>query len=264
VNTNSGIDAGDGIVWFQGGGNWFVARNAVTNFGLEDFGLEGVQFNAGPGAGVGNEFETLVNSPSTAASTAVWTGWKGGSGFTSDFFDHSFSMVGNGIHGGRYGQLGASFFNNQDPSNTNTPQRIHFNGNSVEVYPAINDVFTWDYPGAAVTGPWSEFLNASGNTLVAGGHGIHWQDNNTNSLVLKNDFVSASYRGLTYTGTNGAVLNITAAKNLLNQGSSSHLRLRFEDGPGWFLLRNRYRANGSTNDINAFVEAPGSPIHFVH
>lgn len=51
VNTNQQIDAGDGIVWFQGGGNWFVARNFVTNYGLE-----GVQFSAGPGVGVGEHF----------------------------------------------------------------------------------------------------------------------------------------------------------------------------------------------------------------
>jgi hypothetical protein len=255
VNTNEQIDAGDGIVWFQEGGNWFVARNAVTNFGLE-----GVQFNAGPGAGVASDFETLVNTPSTAAYTAVWVGsYLGGSGSTNVNLDHSFSLVGNHVHGGRYGQLGGTFYNL-----VLSPQRVHFNGNSVELYPAINAVFSWDYPGAAVTGPWSEFLNASGNTLVAGGHGIHWQDNATNALVLKNDFASATYRGLTYTGTNGAVLNITVAKNLLNQGTGSHLRMRFEDSPGYFLLRNRYRANGSTNDINPFIETPGSPAHFVH
>jgi hypothetical protein len=254
VNTNEQIDAGDGIVWFQEGGNWFVARNAVTNFGLE-----GVQFSAGPAAGVANDFGTMVSTPSTAAYVAAWSGWEGGSGDTNVYLDHSFALVANRIYGGRYGQLGGNFFNAN-----RTPQRVHFNGNAVELYPAINAVFGWDYPGAAVTGPWSEFLNASGNTLVAGGHGIHWQDNNTNSLVLRNDFASATYRGLTHTGTNGAVLNITVAENLLNQGSSSHLRLRFEDSSGFFLLRNRYRVTGSTNDINPFIETPGSPVHFVH
>jgi hypothetical protein len=99
---------------------------------------------------------------------------------------------------------------------------------------------------------------------VSGGHGIHWQDNATNALVLKNDFTASTYRALTYSGTNGTVLNITAAKNLLNQGSGSHLRLRFEDSLGYFLLRNRYQANGGTNAINPFIETPGSPIHFVH
>lgn len=207
----------------------------------------------------GNTFDTLVSTPSTAAYVATWTGWLGGSGTTNNHFDHSFGMVGNIIRGGRYGQLGNSHFNTGV-----TPQRVHFNGNTVELHPAINAVFGWDYPGAAVAGDWMDFLNASGNTLFVGGHGVHWQNHATNALVLKNDFAAASYRALTYTGTNGAVHTITAAKNLLNQGTASHLRLRFEDSSGWFLLRNSYWMNGSTNVINPFIETPGSPVHFVH
>jgi hypothetical protein len=254
VNTNEQIDAGDGIVWFQGGGNWFVARNAVTNFGLE-----GVQFSAGPAAGVANDFGTMVSTPSTAAYVAAWSGFEGGSGDTNVYLDHSFALVGNRIYGGRSGQLGGNHFNNNP-----TPQRVHFNGNTVELLPPLNAAFAHDYPGAAVNGEWSEYLNASGNRLIGGGHGVRWGNNGTNALVHKNDFAAASYRALTYTATNAGVGNITVSKNVLNQGTGSHLRMRFEDSPGYFLLRNRYRANGSTNEISPFIETPGSPIHFVH
>ena len=109
-------------------------------------------------------------------------GQVGGSSSTGGFLDHSFSMMGNRIYGGRYGQLSGAYFNNQTTNNAFTPQRVHFNGNSVELYPADNVVWLHDYPGAAIAGSWSEFLNASGNTLVDGGHGIHWQDNGTNAL----------------------------------------------------------------------------------
>ncbi len=81
---------------------------------------------------------------------------------------------------------------------------------------------------------------------------------------IKNDFGAASYRSLSFTSTNTGVLNITAAKNILNQGSASHVRPRIEDAPGWFLRRNSYRMNGSTNNINLFIEPSGSPVHFVH
>lgn len=256
VNTNQQIDAGDGIAYLQGGGNWFVARNLVTNYGLE-----GVQFSAGPGAGVANDFGTLVSSYSAAAYVAAWTGWPGASGLTNVNLDHSFSLVGNRIYGGRHGQLGGNHFNTGV-----TPQRVHFNGNSVEVHPPINSEsgWSWDYPGAAVSGEWSEFLNVSGNLLVTGGHGVRWQDNGTNALILKNDFSTANYRALSVTSTNAELLSIIAAKNLLNQGSGSHVRMRIEDSPGWYLWQNSYRANGSTNPVNPFLAPSGNSTHFVH
>lgn len=254
VNTNAEIDAGDGIVYLQGGGNWFVARNFITNYGLE-----GVQFSAGPGAGVANDFGTLVSSPSATAYVSAWTGWLGASEMTNNNLDHSFTMVGNRIYGGRHGQLGGNHFNV-----SSTPQRVHFNGNSIEVHPTINAAIAHDYPGAAVTGQWMEFLNACGNTLISGGHGVRWKDNGTNALILKNDFSAASYRAFSVTSTNAGLLTITAAKNLLNQGSASHVRMRTEDSSGWYLLRNSYRANGPTNSLNPFIEPTGGSTHFVH
>ncbi len=254
VNTNELYDAGDGIVYLQGGGNWFVARNRVTNYGLE-----GAQMNSGPASGAGNIFDTQVTGASTTAYVMAWTGWWGAMGVLGRNPDHSFSMVGNSIRGGRYGNLGHNHYNTSV-----TPQRVHFTGNTVELFPAINAFVDHDYPSAASREYWAEFLNVSGNTLVAGGHGVVWVNNGTNALILKNDFGAASYRALSFTSTNTGVLNITAARNILNQGSASHVRPRVEDAPGWFLLRNTYRMNGSTNSINPFIEPSGSPVHFVH
>ena len=58
------VDACDGLVWFQGGGNWFVRRNAITN-NL----LEAIQFNAGPAAAVGNYLNTRASRSSSACRT---------------------------------------------------------------------------------------------------------------------------------------------------------------------------------------------------
>jgi hypothetical protein len=41
ANTNYYADAGDGIAWYQAGGNWFFARNIVTNYGLEGISSQG-------------------------------------------------------------------------------------------------------------------------------------------------------------------------------------------------------------------------------
>jgi hypothetical protein len=56
VNTEYSALAEDGLVWFQDGGNWFVARNAIRNYIVE-----AVQLNAGPGAAVGNMFDTKIS-----------------------------------------------------------------------------------------------------------------------------------------------------------------------------------------------------------
>ncbi len=252
VNTNTEVDVADGIVWFQGGGNWYVAHNAITNFGLE-----GVQFSSGPAASVGNTFHTLVNGYSTAAHVMAWTGWRGPSDVNTRNPDFTYSAVNNWIYGGRHGNLGDNGFN----TNNVTPQKIHFTGNRVELYPTMNNVIAHDYPGAVLTERWAELLNVSGNTLVAGGHGVRWLDNATNAIVLKNDFGAASYRSLSATGTNAMLLSATVVRNVLNQGVSSHARTTGSELSGWFLLRNQYRLNG-TNTVNPFLEPMSNPVHF--
>lgn len=91
-----------------------------------------------------------------------------------------------------------------------------------------------------------------------------WWDRCTNAIILKNDFGVATYRALSYLGTNGSVGTIIVAKNILGQGVSQHLRLRYEDGNGYFMIRDHYRAFGSTNQINPFIDAAASPIHFYY
>jgi len=78
VNTNYGPYAADCIFWGQGLGNWFIARNAISNYGLE-----GIQFNAGPAAAVGNVFDTLVSAYATCALNA-YGAWPRGIGHRQD------------------------------------------------------------------------------------------------------------------------------------------------------------------------------------
>ena len=231
-----------GVRWFQGGGNWFIARNAITNYGLE-----GVQFGAGPAAVVGNVFDTLVSAYATCALNA-YGAWPTVTGKTNDSV---FSFVGNEVNGGRFGEKAGSGLQ---------PFHLHFTGNTIGVYSAFN--LARDYPGAAVQGPAITFANVSGNRLVSGGHGIHWGNGCTNAVVLKNDFAAAAYRGLSYDGTNGAVNAMAILKNDLGQGVSYHLRLRESDAGGFFLWGNHY-TNGVTA-VNPFTDSLGAPVHFIH
>jgi hypothetical protein len=147
-------------------------------------------------------------------------------------------------------------------SGNRIPYRVHLCGNTANLYPPVP--FFADYPAALAYGTWMESINLCGNTLVAGGHGIVWADRCTNAVILKNDFSTATYRSLSYLGTNGSVGTIVVAKNILSQGVSQHLRLRYEDGNAYFLIRNRYQAFGSTNQINPFIDAAASPVHFFY
>lgn len=242
VNTNYAILAGDGIFYGQGPGNWFIARNAITNYGLE-----GVQVNAGPSAVVGNTFDTFVSLFSTCAVNGFGL-WPTVTGLNNDAV---IWFVGNEVHGGRYGELGHS---------QAKPFHLHFTGNTVGVYAPFE--IANDYPGAAVLGTAMTFANVSGNRLVSGGHGVHWGSGCSNAVVLKNDFSAAAYRGLNYDGTNGVANAMAISKNLLGQGVGVHLRLRESDAGGFFLWQNRF-TNGVTT-VNPFTDSANAPVHYVH
>jgi len=242
VNTNCGPYAAGCIFWGQGLGNWFIARNAITNYGLE-----GIQFNAGPAAAVGNVFDTFV-SVFAACALNAFGGWPTVSG---SWDDSVFSFVGNEVNGGRFGEKADLGLH---------PFHLHFTGNAVAVYPPFD--LGGDHPGAVVEGGGIAFANVSGNRLLTGGHGIDWSNGATNAVVLKNDFAAAAYRGLSCDGTNGAVNAMAILKNDLGQGVSYHLRLRESDAGGFFLWGNHY-TNGVTS-VNPFTDSLGAPVHFIH
>src|SRR5262249_47141373 len=163
-------DAPDGLIFFQYGGNWFVRGNHITNYGLE-----GIQYICGPSALVQNDFKTLVSTLATCALKAQSAYCPGPNE------DHFFSFVGNVVEGGRHGQYGNRDLD-QNPA-TLKAYRLNFCGNTLNLYPAFARYD--DYPGAAVTDYLSMFSNVSGNTLLAGGHGLRAVLGCTNALILK-------------------------------------------------------------------------------
>jgi hypothetical protein len=245
VTNTGGYPAADGIVWLQGSGNWYAARNMITNYGLE-----GIQFNSGPAAAVGNIFKTLVSSPSTCALNA----YRYFSSPTGADADYVFCFIGNEVTGGRYGHAGDS---SPRPWLTHA---LHAGGNRLTLDPPFS---RWDdLPGAVTMGLNMSVANVSGNKLLAGGHGVRWLDSATNAVVLKNDFGVADYRALAYDGSNGVVNAIAILKNQLNQGVSFHLKLREPDAGGFFLWNNLF-TNGATT-VNPFIDSATAPVHIIH
>ncbi len=75
----------------------------------------------------------------------------------------------------------------------------------------------------------------------------------------KNNFAGATRRALAYDGTSGAVGNVSVVRNILNQGSSYHLKLRFPDSGAFFLQKNIY--TNAVSNVDPFLDAVASPVH---
>jgi hypothetical protein len=238
----------DGLLFFQSGGNWFIRGNQINNYGGE-----GMQFLCGPAAVVQNDFKTLVSTFATCALKAQVGACPGPNE------DHFFSFVGNVVEGGRHGQLGIHDPN--EGTSGDKAYKLNLSGNTLTLYPAFG--IKGDYPGAAVTDALSIFSNVSGNTLLAGGHGLRALGSCTNALILKNDFSGATHRGIAYDQPAGYAQTIAIVKNVLNQGDSFHLKLMYSDSFNYFLMRNSYR-DGTNLNLNAFIDAAGCPVHFFY
>jgi hypothetical protein len=245
VNTNHEADAGDGIFWSQEAGNCFVGRCAITNYGLE-----GVQFGAGPAASTGNEFHSLVSVFACTALYAVHY-WIGPTDSTND---HAFYLVGNTVSGGRHGYDGG-----QQDTNAGfaKPYAAHVSGNALDLFPAFP--LAEDFPGTAVFGGEMALANIAGNRMIAGGHGVRWVNATASAVVLKNDFASATYRGLAYNGTNGVARHFLVLRNTIGQGASFHLR-QPAGAPDCFFLGENVFKDG-TNTVNPFFERAATPVH---
>jgi len=252
TNTDTSFPA-DGILWCQSeGGNWFAARNTITNYGLE-----AIQWNSGPAAAVQNSFSTYISTPSTCAlNNPVAVGAEGPTGQRNDL---SFSFTGNTVVGGQEGVLSV----NSNPSTETSIADLLVSGNSFDLDWTL-PVYA-DWPGAVGMLWWVDKLDASGNTLIGGEQGIAVLYALTNAVILGNDFTAANLRSVDTENMGGnvvgAIQNAQLIKNKLAGGDSFQVRAPLQDGTHYFLLQNQYV---TTNGVpTGMVTEPQSlPIHY--
>jgi len=246
----------DGILWCQNAywgsngiadGNWFAARNTITNYGLE-----AIQWNSGPAAAVQNRFSTTFSTGSTGALNhdldSISTGPSGQAN------DLSFAFTGNIVMGGQQGLLSKPQICTAD---------LLVSGNTFNLDLTL-PVYA-DWPGAAVNEGWVDKLNVSGNTLIGGEQGICVQYALTNAVILGNDFTAANLRSVDTEkmGGNavGAIQNAQLIKNKLAGGDSFQLRAPLPDGTHYFLLQNSYVTTNGT-PAGLVTEPQSLPVHY--
>jgi hypothetical protein len=246
--------ATDGFVYFQRGGNYFCARNRITNYFLE-----AIYFTSGPIAVVQNEFGAKIHGASTKGLAAANMADPPAT-LTESARDDMFAFVGNSVVGGALAWSSRFPTNNADGSFTTMyPMRATFSGNDIELSPP------W-HPGeherdrAAGGFDNMEFLNVSGNTLHAGYKGIVIDPYGTKcSLILKNDLEGAEQGGVFIESQypNGTAVVV---KNILNHGRSFHVFGTASDPNKIFVLKNDFRKPGGTN--SAVYDRKSLPVHF--
>jgi len=243
LNKN-GLIAPDGFVWAQEGGNFFVARNTISNNALE-----GIQLNAGPNSVVGNIFQTEVSDGSCCALDVLgcWPGLTG-----TDQENYSTCFIGNSVYGGRSGQ---------EASDGYIPYSFNCSGNTFTLYPPYDDAIHGDGPGTAAGCHMFQSASVCGNTLVTGGLGFGFIGVNTSALILNNNFGGATYRGIGCFGSPGYSLNTAQIfGNILGEGVSFHVQLPYTNSFGWFLGKNTY-LNAYSNSVPPFMDPLSSAVH---
>jgi hypothetical protein len=241
--SGSQLLAPDGFVWFPGGGNFFIARNAIFNYGLE-----GIQLGAGPNAVVGNTYDTLISDGSCCALAAYGAGNMGLTGTAA--INYSTCFIGNQVYGGRNGE--------SSQGTPGLPYSINFSGNELTLYPPFGQGS--DYPGSVVSLNSCTSANIFGNTLVTGGHGAAFGAGCGSAVIMNNNFASVTYRGIGLAQYGGSLQNANILNNILGQGSTFHVQLPFANSLSWFLYQNEY-LNASSNSAPPFVDPPGSAVH---
>ena len=246
VNTNFyQYVAPDGFVYFQSGGNFFIARNIISNNALE-----AVQLNAGPNSVVANQFGTLANDPSCCALSDFNGGWQGLTGF--DPANYSTCFIGNEVVGDRFGVRAYGH-------PVILPFILNISGNTLNLDPPLAQF--GEYPGAIAGLEYCPSASVLGNTLISGGHGLLYSVGCSNVLVMANDFSGARYRsighGLYYSGT---LATAQIFNNILGQGSTYDVQLPDHYGFGWFIAQNAcVDTNG--NSVSLSLDPPGSTAH---
>jgi len=253
--TNSGVGRiPDGLVWDAGnGGNWFVGRCVITNYGLE-----AVCFTGGPAAEGQNTFASAINTPSTCAfNDDVFTNEVGVTGSRQDL---SYAFVGNVVAGGRQGVLGGY----STPSMLTNVAYLVVSGNSVSFLPwATNDTYGI---AALVTEVWADRLDVAGNTITNADTPLRITGGFTNAIILQNNFAGVNLCGIDDESGGGRVASSLVLKNTISCGAGGyvsgvsnvppfHLQAPQVDGPHWFLVQNTY-VDASTNRL------PVSPVWF--
>ncbi len=245
INTNEyQLLTPNGLVWFQGGGNYFVARNSITNYGTE-----AVQITGGPSSIVGNTFYTLLNSDACCALN-FFAGEPALLGTNPTAYSACF--IGNQVYGGRHGAL-------LEKNSTFGPvDFINFSGNWISVFPPLPQVYS--YPGDAIRVENCTAANVFGNTLAAGGHGVSFGVICGQALIMNNDFAAADYRGIGLSFGGGDLARAEIVNNIIGQGSTFHIELPATNSFGWFLYRNSF-VDADSNAVPPFIDPPGSAVH---
>ncbi len=244
VNTTDGeIVAPDGFVWFQCGGNYFIARNTISNYALE-----GIQMSGGPNCVTGNTYNTLISDGSCRALVVNRSGAAAATG--TNLINYSTFFIGNSVYGGRYGVT---------PNAVVPIYSINVSGNDLTLYPA----FPADYPGAVVFYEFCSWANVLGNTLESGGHGLVYGTGCGNALIMDNNFANATYRGIGLSQlaqTGGSIQSVSIFNNILGQGSTFHVELPMTNSFAWFLRHNQY-LNAAGQSMPPFLDPAGSGVH---
>ncbi|HXP58847.1 MAG TPA: hypothetical protein VN829_00070, partial [Dongiaceae bacterium] len=257
----------DGLVWDEGtGGNWFIGRSVITNYGLE-----AVCWYAGPAAAAQNTFASAVNSPSTCAfNDDEINGYDGVTGSPQDL---SYAFVGNVVTGGRQGVFGAY----SNPNALTNVAYLVVSGNSVSLLPwATNDTFG---AAALVTATLVDRLDVAGNTLVSADMPIRVVGGFTNAIILQNNFAGAKLCGIDDESlVDGQVASSLVLKNTISCGTGGtvsgvtnvppfHLQAPYVDGPRWFLIQNTYLDTSTNGPVNpvwfaTLLHTNGLPVQY--
>jgi hypothetical protein len=247
VTTNTQERVGpDGFVFFQSGGNYFVARNTILNYSLE-----AVQISSGPSAVVGNSFATLASNPSCCAMAFNASAWDGAAG--SNALNHVLSFIGNSVYGGRNG------ISPQGEETAPWLAYLNCSGNYFSVYPPFADRL--DFPGAGVHIMKCQWTAVTGNTVGYGGHGLLFDLQCGGAVVLNNDFSNVNYRSIGLVSPVASMQSCTVMNNILGQGVNEHIELPAANSFGWFV-RDNICLNGSGVAGPPFLNPQTSAVHY--
>jgi hypothetical protein len=235
--------AADGMVYIQGGGNFFIARNSISNYQLE-----GIQLGAGPSSVVGNTYDTVVSDSSCCALAVYGSGWLAATG--SNSINYSTCFVGNQVYGGRNGL--------SPQGATTSPYFVNVSGNELSLFPPFSDGN--DFPGAVVDLMSCSEANIFGNTLDYGGHGVVFDVGCTNAVIMNNNFAGAAYRSIGLAPARGSIQRANVLNNVLGEGSSFHAQLGDGDNFGWFFYQN-ICLNAASNSVPLFCDPISSAAH---
>jgi hypothetical protein len=267
-NTNGEAVLSDGFLFVTSfGGNWYLADNEITRFGLE-----GVFFYQGPNAAVRNRFSTIKEANLGAFVLGAEAPHTGISGDTWDLCNsiigNSFVNVHVGVsaYDGTFLHYCGNYFSNSPPMFMSNVLWCTGNGGPVAMFYPFN------------------FANISGNTVTNTGFAVSsYASRSGNSyFILANDFRSlyredtwsfSSYAGAGaasaaplrfdyYLSSWTSFTNVTIARNYIGSfaDNPAHVGLNTADSLKMYLLQNTYL---NTNGVatNVLVSPTDAPVH---